>query len=70
MTMKYIQYGSQTIDSKDISSVKKSMLSRYLTTGPEVKKFENNFSDYTGSKFALACNSGTAALHMAFYELV
>ncbi len=69
MTMKYIRYGSQTIDSKDISSVKKSMLSRYLTTGPEVKKFENNFSDYTGSKFALACNSGTAALHMAFYGI-
>ena len=45
------------------------MLSRYLTTGPEVKKFENNFSDYTGSKFALACNSGTAALHMAFYGI-
>lgn len=64
--MKYIRYGSQTIDKKDIKAVQNVLKSKYLTSGPLVQLFEKKFSRYVGSKFAIACNSGTAALHLAF----
>ncbi len=66
--MNYIRYGSQTIDKNDVKSVSKCLTSNFLTTGPEIIKFEKSFSKYTGSNYALACSNGTAALHMAFYQ--
>ncbi len=39
--------------------------SGWLTTGPKVKRFEQEFAQFTGSKRALAVNSCTAALHLA-----
>lgn len=41
--------------------------SEWLTTGPLVNKFENCFSEFTGSKNAVAVSSGTAALHSALF---
>ena len=38
--MNYIRYGSQTIDKSDIKSVNKCLTSNFLTTGPEIIKFE------------------------------
>jgi perosamine synthetase len=32
---------------------------------PEVRAFEREFADYCGSRYALATNSGTAAIHVA-----
>jgi dTDP-4-amino-4,6-dideoxygalactose transaminase len=37
--------------------------------GGVVKQFEEEFSDVTGSRFALAMNSGTAALHSAYFAV-
>lgn len=34
--------------------------------GPEVKAFEEEFAAYIGAKHAIACNTGTSALHLAF----
>jgi perosamine synthetase len=39
------------------------------TVGPFVPRFEKKFADYTGTKKAVSTQSGTAALHMALYEL-
>ena len=36
-----------------------------LYAGPYVKKFEKKFSEITNSKYAVACSSGTTALHLA-----
>ncbi len=33
--------------------------------GPFVEKFESEFARWTGSKYAVACASGTAAIHLA-----
>ena len=60
-----INYGFQTIENDDIKSVIKILKSKYLTQGPEVNKFENNLSKKLGSKYCLAVNNGTAALHLA-----
>lgn len=63
--MNEINYGKQTIDEGDIQEVVNVLRSAYLTTGPKIKEFENKFSEYVGSKYAVAVSSGTAALHLA-----
>lgn len=39
------------------------------SVGPQVSAFESAFADYIGSRFAVACASGTAALHVAMRVL-
>ena len=61
----YIPYGRQSIDDKDIQAVVDVLKSDYLTTGPKVSEFEKRVAEYVGAKYAVAVNSGTAALHIA-----
>ena len=61
-----IPYGKQFIDKDDINAVVKALKSDYLTQGPKVKEFEYNLAKYLGVKYAVACSSGTAALHLAY----
>ena len=42
-----------------------SIKNGWLTTGPNVQKFESILSEYTGAKNIVALNSCTAALHLA-----
>jgi perosamine synthetase len=58
-------YGRQTIDEDDIQAVVKVLRSDWLTTGPEIPAFESEFAAAVGARFAVAVNSGTAALHAA-----
>ena len=37
----------------------------WVSMGKQVKKFEEKFAKYVDSKYAIAVNSGTAALHLA-----
>ena len=39
------------------------------SAGPYVSKFEKKFKNYVGSKYVVACSSGTAALHLALLSL-
>ena len=43
--------------------------SPFLTTGPKVPSFENNLASKVNSKFAVATNSATSALHVACLAL-
>ncbi|MBO5388801.1 MAG: UDP-4-amino-4,6-dideoxy-N-acetyl-beta-L-altrosamine transaminase [Lachnospiraceae bacterium] len=61
----YIPYGRQAVDEDDIQAVVDVLRSDYLTTGPKVNEFEKRVADYVGAKYAVAVNSGTAALHIA-----
>ncbi len=61
----YIPYGQQKLDESDIQAVVDVLRSDYLTTGPKVTEFERKVADYVGAKYAVAVNSGTAALHIA-----
>lgn len=40
-----------------------------LSMGPKLHEFQQAFCDYTGSRFAVAMNSGTSALHLAVRAL-
>lgn len=67
---KKIQYGKQTIDQSDIDAVLSVMQeNKYLTTGPKVTEFENAVKEKINVNYAVAVNSGTAALHLALMAL-
>ena len=65
MTSK-IPYGRQYIDKKDLLMVSSSLKEPLITTGKFVKKFEKKLSNFLRVNNAISCNSGTAALHLAF----
>ena len=61
----FLPYGTQWINNKEINEVIDSLKSNWITTGPKMKKFEENFKNFIGSKYAVAVNSGTAGLHIS-----
>ena len=64
-----IHYGHQWIDEADIQAVVDVLRSDWITTGPKVSEFEQAVADYVGAEYAVAVNSGTAALHAAMYAV-
>lgn len=48
-------------DAKNISDEIKS--GKFWAVGPKVEEFENKISDFIGTEYAIALNSGTSALH-------
>ena len=64
-----IPYGKQDIEQTDIDSVVDVLKSEFLTQGPQVPLFEKTVSNYCGSKFGVAVNSATSALHIACLAL-
>jgi len=64
-----IPYGRQSICEDDISEVNKVLKSDFLTQGPVVEKFENEFSNFVGSKYAVAVNNATSGLHLSVLAL-
>jgi len=69
MTQPFLPYGRQHIDADDIAAVTRVLQSDYLTTGPEIPAFEAEFAAVVEAPHALACNSATAALHLALAGL-
>src|SRR5262245_35643817 len=65
MRSEFIPFHRPAIDENEIESVVETLKSGWLTTGPKVKTFEEDFARYVASKHAVAVNSGTAALHLA-----
>ncbi len=62
-----IPYGRQEIDDRDVRAVSEAVRDRLITQGPRVAQFEAALADEVGAAFAVAFNSGTAALHAAYY---
>jgi perosamine synthetase len=61
----FINFHVPSFYKDEINEVVDCLRSGWITTGPKVKKFEEQFASYIGCKHALAVNSGTAALHLA-----
>lgn len=62
---RFLAYGRQTIEDDDVAAVAAALQADLLTGGPLVAQFEDAFAQATGAAHAVACNSGTAALHLA-----
>jgi UDP-4-amino-4,6-dideoxy-N-acetyl-beta-L-altrosamine transaminase len=67
--MNVIPYGRQSVTAEDIQAVIDVLKSDFLTQGPAVSRFEEDFAKLTGSKFAVAFCNATAALHTGFKVL-
>jgi perosamine synthetase len=63
--IEFIPFHKPAIGEDEVRSVVETLRSGWLTTGSKVKSFEEDFAKYVGSKYAIAVNSGTAALHLA-----
>lgn len=67
--MTFIPYSRQCIDKDDIDAVVKVLKSDFITQGPKIPEFEKRLAEYCGAKFAIVFNSGTSALHGAYFAL-
>ena len=65
----HIPYGRQNITQEDIDSVVTTLKADFLTQGPRIKEFEDNFASYVGAKYAVAVSNGTGALHISTLAL-
>ncbi len=66
----FIPVNKPLITREDINYLNKSISKGWISSeGPEVKRFENNFSNFIGSKYSVAVSSGTAALEIALKSL-
>ncbi|HEY2921557.1 MAG TPA: aminotransferase class I/II-fold pyridoxal phosphate-dependent enzyme [Candidatus Binatia bacterium] len=54
-----------SLGEEEIREVLDVIGSGWITSGPRVKRFEEEFSRYVGARHAVAVNSCTAALHVA-----
>jgi UDP-4-amino-4,6-dideoxy-N-acetyl-beta-L-altrosamine transaminase len=64
-----IPYSRQNISEEDINSVIEILKSDFLTQGPTLPLFETKINELVGSKYALAVNSATSALHISCLAL-
>jgi len=67
MPMKKIPYGLHWVDAEDIDAVCTVLKSDWLTQGPKIERFEEEIANYVGTRYSVAFNSGTSALHGAMY---
>src|SRR6266850_524555 len=61
----FLPFALPSIGEEEINEVIDSLRSGWITTGPKVKRFEEEFAQYIGTDHAIAVNSCTAALHIA-----
>ena len=64
-----IPYARQSIDASDMRAVTRVLKSDFLTQGPEIEAFEREFAKFCDAKYAVACSSATAGLHLSAMAL-
>lgn len=65
----FIPYSKPTIEEDEIQEVVDSLRSGWITSGPKVAKFEEQFRTWLGRPHALAVTSATAGLHIVMSAL-
>ena len=65
MRNNFLVFGNPQIEEDEIKEVVDCLRSGWISTGPRVAQFEEQFKQYIGSKHALALNSCTAGLHLS-----
>jgi UDP-4-amino-4,6-dideoxy-N-acetyl-beta-L-altrosamine transaminase len=62
-----IPYGRQEVSDEDVAAVTRALRDPFLTQGPRVQEFEDRLAQATGARYAVVFNSGTSALHGAYF---
>ena len=65
----FLPFALPHITQAEIDEVIDTLRSGWLSTGPKTKRFEQEFAQAVGVSYAVAVNSGTAALHLALDAL-
>jgi dTDP-4-amino-4,6-dideoxygalactose transaminase len=65
----FIKVAEPFVGEEEVQAVRKVLLSGKYVSGAKVQEFEQNFADYIDVKYAVAVNSGTAALHVSLAAL-
>jgi dTDP-4-amino-4,6-dideoxygalactose transaminase len=65
----FLPYALPLIGEEEIAEVVEALRSGWVTTGPRVKRFEEDFAAYVGTQHAIAVSSCTAGLHIALTAL-
>lgn len=64
-----IPHADPVIQEEDVKAVMEALRRKHLSQGEIVSKFERQFAEYMNTKFAVALNSATAALHACLAAL-
>src|ERR1700675_829095 len=69
MRTQYLSFSRPSIGEDEIDEVVDTLRSDWITTGPKVKRFEEEFAAAVDAPAALALSSCTAALHLALVSM-
>src|ERR1700731_769789 len=69
MRKEFVPFSPPCISEEEIAEVVDTLRSDWITTGPKVKRFEQEFAAAVDAPAALALSSCTAALHLALVSL-
>jgi perosamine synthetase len=69
MTQENVPFFRPDLSDTEVDEVVSALRSGWLTTGPRVRRFEEEFAAAVGAPHAVAVNSCTAALHLAVEAL-
>ncbi|MFA5110229.1 MAG: DegT/DnrJ/EryC1/StrS family aminotransferase, partial [Desulfobaccales bacterium] len=67
--MATIPVARPTLGEEEAAAARRAILSGWVVQGPEVEALEKEFAAAVGAPVAVACSSGTAALHLALMGL-
>jgi dTDP-4-amino-4,6-dideoxygalactose transaminase len=67
--MQPIPVARPSLGEEEAAAARRAILSGWVMQGPEVQAFEQEFAALVGAPHAVACASGTAALHLALLAL-
>ena len=65
MSLHHIPVAKPVLDEQEAEAARRVILSGWVTQGPEVAKFEEEFATYVGAPYACAVSNCTTALHLA-----
>ncbi len=65
----FLAFSPPSLGQEEIDEVVDTLRSDWITTGPKVKRFEQDFAAYTGAAAALAVSSATDAMLIALAAL-
>lgn len=61
----FLPFHLPDVDGSELEYIEEVINSGWLTSGPMVRQFEQEFSDSVGAQYAVAVNSCTAGMHLA-----
>lgn len=64
-----VQLACPDITQREIDAVVEVMKTNVLSIGPKIEEFEKKVANFAGTKYAVAVNSGTSALHLIVKSL-